>query len=194
YRRALGMLHRARELYAAEQLPRDAAEVDRIIVECYLLLNRYADARHLARQVATAFHSFGAAYEEAITLLHLAAAEAELANFAPALAALDAAEPIFATLGASAWAATTQLRRGQVALQLGDTEAAQREAQAAIEGFGRSDQQVDNATAMLLYSQALLASNDAARAAPLGAAALRVARRTNVPALRYAAHLLLGRV
>ena len=45
FRHALNLLHRANELYRAENLLRDAAEVDRIIVECYLSLNRYAEAR-----------------------------------------------------------------------------------------------------------------------------------------------------
>jgi CHAT domain-containing protein len=194
YRRALHLLHRANDLYLAEELPRDAAEVRRIIVECYLLLNRYAEARDLAQQVSAEFRACGAAYEEAITLLHLAAAEAELSDFDAALTSLDAAEPIFAALGAAAWVATTQLRRGRIALRRGDIATAQHEAVAAAACFESGGQQVDYATACLLHGQALLAANDPSTAAQTAATALCIARRGNVPALRYAAHLLLGRV
>ncbi|HEX9440739.1 MAG TPA: tetratricopeptide repeat protein, partial [Roseiflexaceae bacterium] len=194
YRRALNLLHRANDLYIVEDSPRDAAEVKRIIVECYLLLNRYVEACDLARQVSAEFRAFGAAYEEALTLLHFATAEAELANFDAALAALDAAEPIFAALGAAAWVATTQLRRGRIALRRGDIVTARHEAVAAAACFESGGQQVDYAAANLLHGQALLAANEPAAAAQTAATALCIARRGNVPALRYAAHLLLGRV
>lgn len=194
YRDALHLLHRAHDLYVAENLPRDTAEVDRIIVECYIQLNRYAEARDLARRTRVAFRSFGAAYEEAITLLHLAAAEAQLLDFGAAREALDAAEPMFASLGAAAWVATTRLRRGQIALRQGDSATACREAAAAMAGFEASGQQVDFATATLLHGQALLRSGREPEAAGRGAAALEVARRHNVPALRYTAHLLLGNI
>src|SRR5262249_19513351 len=91
HRRALQLLYHARDLYLAEQQPLDATNVRRDIVECYLLLNRYAEARELADEVAAAYRSFGAAYKEALTLLHLANAEAELSHFAAAQAALDMA-------------------------------------------------------------------------------------------------------
>ncbi|HEY3229260.1 MAG TPA: CHAT domain-containing tetratricopeptide repeat protein [Roseiflexaceae bacterium] len=194
YPRALNLLHRAHDLMVAEKMPLEAAHVKRHMVECYLLLNRYAEARDLAQQVSAEFRAFGAAYEEAITLLHLASAEAELSDFDGALASLDAAEPIFAALGAAAWVATTQLRRGRIALRRGDIATAQHEAIAAAACFESGGQQVDYAAASLLHGQALLAANEPAAAAQTAATALCIARRGNVPALRYAAHLLLGRV
>jgi tetratricopeptide (TPR) repeat protein len=193
YRRALNILHRAYDLKVTLQIPLDAAHIQRHIIECYLMLNRYSEARDLAHQACAAFRSFGAAYEEALTLLHLAAAEAELANFAAAQTALDAAEPIFTSLGAATWVATTRLRRGRIALGQGDSATARQEAIAAASCFESERQQVDYATAIQLLGQAHLAENDLPGAADAGATALRIARQSNVPALRYTAHLLLGR-
>jgi CHAT domain-containing protein/predicted negative regulator of RcsB-dependent stress response len=194
YREALQMLHRARDLYAGEQLPRDAAEVNRIIVECYLLLNRYDEARLLAEEVVAAFREFGEAYEEALTLLELAVAEAELANFGPAQAAIDAAEPIFASLGAANWVATARLRRGQIALKQGDLPTARREAAAAAACFESNGQQVRFATSVLLQGQVALAAADRQSAQEAATRALRIAWRCNIPPLRYTASLLLGRI
>lgn len=194
YRRALTLLHRAHDLYVTEHLLRDAAEVNRILVECYLLLNRYSEARDLARQVIKAFREFGESYEEAVALLHLATAEAELGDAAAAQLALDTAEPIFASLGATAWSATTRLRRGRLALQQGDLAKAQEEATAAATCFETGGQQVNFATARLLHGQTLLPSGDLEVATEAGLTALRIAQRGNVPALRYTAHLLLGRI
>src|SRR6266545_861126 len=193
YRRALSLLHRAHDLYLRQDLPRDAAELNRIIVECYLLLNRNAEARDLARAVSTTFRAFGAAYEEALTLLHLAIAEAEQTNFDAALAALDTAEPIFASLDATTWMATTRLRRGRIALRQGDLGRASVEARAAADYFNANGQQVEYAHATLLHGQALLAMGNYDASVAHGAAALGIARQNNVPALRYTAHLLLGR-
>ncbi|MBV9790022.1 MAG: CHAT domain-containing protein [Chloroflexi bacterium] len=194
YRRALTLLHQAHELYVTESLHRDAAEVNRILVECYLLLNRYTEARDLARQVVKAFREFGEPYEEAVTLLHLATAEAELGDAAAAQVALDTAEPIFASLSATAWSATTRLRRGRLALQQGDLAKAQEEATAAATCFEAGGQQVNFATARLLHGQALLPSGELDVATEAALTALRIAQRGNVPALRYTAHLLLGRI
>jgi CHAT domain-containing protein len=193
YRRSLSLLHHAHDLYVSQNLPRDAAELNRIIIECYLLLNRYAEARDLARQVSATFRVFGDAYAEAITLLHLAAAEAEQKHFDAAVAALDAAEPIFESLGATTWIATTRMRRGRIALRQGELGRAIGDASAAASCFEAGGQQVEYAHAMLLHGQAFLAAGDYAAAESHGSAALRIARRSNVPALRYTAHLLLGR-
>lgn len=193
HRSALNLLHRAHDLYVQQNLQRDAAELKRIIVECYLLLNRYAEARDLAREVSTTFGAFGAAYEEALTLLHLAVAEAELGQFGAAQVALNAAEAIFESLDATTWIATTRMRRGRIALRQGELGRAIGDARAAAACFEAGGQQVEYAHAMLLHGQAFLAAEDYAAAEAHGSAALRIARWSNIPALRYTSHLLLGR-
>jgi CHAT domain-containing protein/tetratricopeptide (TPR) repeat protein len=194
YRRALQLLHRAHAIYTAEQLTLSATNVSRHIIECYLLVNRYAEARELAQQVIAAYRHAGAAYFEGRTLLHLATAEAEIGRLEASQDALDAAEPIFRALGAATLVATTQLRRGQIALRQGDVEAAKREARASAASFAGDDQQVHYATATLLLGQASLAAGEPDAAARAATDALRIARRSNIPPLRYSAHLLLGHI
>src|SRR5262249_29822841 len=57
YRRALSLLHHAHTLMPAAEMPVEAAHVKRHMVECYLQLNRYAEARDLAEQTCADFHS-----------------------------------------------------------------------------------------------------------------------------------------
>jgi CHAT domain-containing protein/tetratricopeptide (TPR) repeat protein len=176
-----------------EQFPFEYRAVKRDMTECYLHLNRYLEARDLARQVIADYRDFGAAHELGRSLLHLATAEAELGDFDAAQAALDEARSIFDSLGATPWVATTYLKRGQIKLKQGDAKSAYQEAIAAANCFEASGQQVNYATAMLLQGQALFTLNDL-KAAEAGAGTLQFAQRYNVPLLRYAAHLLLGRI
>src|SRR5262249_11259541 len=60
--------------------------------------------------------------------------------------------------------------------------------------FEASGYRVLHATALLLQAEALLADRETGQALDAGACALRIAQQRNLPALRYSAHLLLGRV
>jgi CHAT domain-containing protein/tetratricopeptide (TPR) repeat protein len=193
YKHALALLHTVYELVAAE-LPQEAAHVQQDMIECYLFLNRFSEASKLARDVSIEFRKFGASYEEAITLLHLATAEAALQNFNAALTALNSAERIFTSLNAEAWVATIQLRQSRIAIRQGDIVTAKREAAAAAAHFKQNGQQVKHATAMLLQGQSSLFDGQLQIAKEPGHQALAVAQRCNVPDLRYSAHLLLGRI
>jgi CHAT domain-containing protein len=194
YRRALVALDRAQRALTSAHLPIDTAHVERALVECYVQLNRYAEARDLAHRVIAAYHQAGMFYKQAVTLVHLATAEAELGKFAPAHAALDEAFSIFARQGAAGSTATTQLRRGTVALRQGNLAAALGEATAAAEYLHSNGQRVDYARALLLQGQVLFAQDQSDAAANAAHAALDIARQSNVLPLRYSAHLLLGGV
>lgn len=193
YRRALTLLHSVLE-QVADESPFEAAMTRQHIVECYLSLNRYAEARDFAQQVIQNCREFKAAYDLARTLLNLAAAEAALANYTVARAALAEAEPIFTSLGATTWLATIRLWRGRMALKQSDAATALQEAVVAAACFQTDGQHVNDATATLLQGQALFALGEWWAAAEAGHKALRVAQRYNVPSLRYAAHLLLGQI
>ncbi len=193
YRHALKLLHHAHGLRVTEQLMRDAAQISCDIVECYLLLNRYSEARELAQQLIEIHRMFHSTYLEAINLLHLATAEAESGNLPAAQSALDAAEPIFSSLGATSWVKTTHLRRGRIALQQGDINDALSWARSTAAHYLATGQDVQYATAMLLQGQAAFASHDLEGAEAAAIVALGIAQRCNVPPLRYASHLLLGR-
>lgn len=193
YRDALRLLYGILER-GIDQFPLEERAVKEDLTECYLCLNRYSEARELARQVITDYKNSHATYDMARTLLHLATAEAELGNFAAAQSALDEATPIFNFSGAMTWSMITRLRHGQVALKQGNLEAAQKEVLAAAAHFQQEGQQFNHAMTSLLESQISLASADFAAAELKGRHVLQIARRYNVPSLRYAAYLLLGRV
>lgn len=192
YRHALKLLHQARDCYMAQELQLEATKASRDMIDCYLELNRYDEARTLALQVLADYRSVGASYMEGLTLLHLAAAEAELEHFAAAQAALDQAEPLFVALGASALVSVTHQRRGQIALKQGNLQIALQEALAAAAGFAADGQRVHYAQALILKAQVLLAEGDLHQVAEAGLSALAIARQSNLPQLRYSAHLLLG--
>jgi len=191
YRRALRLLHEALAR-VADLASLETAKIKWHMLDCYLCLNRYAEARDLAHEVVADYRRFDDAFELARTLVHLATAEAEMGHLTLAQAALNEAETIFTSLGAATWAATAWLRRGRIALKLGDLEAAYREAARAAVCFDSNGQQVNYVTAALLKGQAALASRDTATAKAAGEEALRTAQRYNVPALRHTSHLLLG--
>ena len=145
YRRALALLHEVFTQVGEHILLESTARRD--MVECYLELNRYPEARELALSVVEAYREAGAAYEMARTLLLLARAEAELAHYDAALAALDAAEETFASLGSESWLATSRLWRARIALRRGDLGATEPDLARALDFFRESGQQADFAAA-----------------------------------------------
>ncbi|HXQ32904.1 MAG TPA: tetratricopeptide repeat protein, partial [Anaerolineales bacterium] len=193
YRRALSLMYGILER-GIEHFPVEYRAVKREIVECYLYLNRYAEARDLAWQLVADYKELGATHDIARNLLHLATAEAELNNFDAAQAALEEAEPIFSSLGAATWVATVQLRRGRIALKMGDIKTARYNSLIAAICFKLNDQDVKYATASLLQGEIQLALGKFAEATSEAISALQISQRYNVPSLRYASHLLLGQI
>ena len=193
YRRALSLLYGILER-DIEQFPVEYRAVKRDMIECFLYLNRYTEARDLARQIIADYRELGATHDTARNLLHLATAEAELNHLDEALAALEEAEPIFISLGAGTWVAISQLRRGRIAFKQGDLRTAHELATLAAVCFERNGQQVNYASATLLRGQSLLALGDFKEATNAATLALEIAQRFNVPSLRYASHLLLGHI
>jgi CHAT domain-containing protein len=177
-----------------DQFPEEEKAVHRALIVCFLYLNRFSEARDLARKIADDYRNQQATYDTARTLLHLATAEAELRNFAQAETALLEASQIFELLDATTWTMIARLRRGQVALKQGNLEVAQEEAHAAATHFLTQGQQFNYATASLLRAQTFLAAMDFTSARVMGEQVLQIAQRYKVPFLRYAAYLLLGRV
>jgi len=164
-----------------------------ILVECYLQLNRYDEARELGYAVAAAYRARQDLYRVARTLLLVALAEAAGEDFAAAQAALAESEQIFRALGAGAWVANTWLERGQIALQRGDLPAALDCASHAAVEFESRGQQEKFVASTLLRAHVLLAQGQAQAAAREARKTLRNTREDAVPSLRYQAHLLLGK-
>lgn len=193
YRHALKLLYGILER-GVEHFPTQYRAVKRELIECYLYLNRYIEARELASQILADYRKLGAAHDIARNLVHLATAEAELNHFDEARTALEEAEPIFRSLGAAPWVANVQLRRGRIALKQGELKTALELAFTAANSFEESGQQVNYARASLLVGQARLGMGDYLQAVNAAARTLQIAQRFNVPSLRYSAHLVLGQI
>jgi CHAT domain-containing protein len=193
YRSALQMLNTILAR-GSEQFPRENVTVRYSLAECYLNLNRYNEARDMAKQVLEGYRSTHDSYRTGRALLHLAKAEAELGNLAVAQPALAEAELIFTSLGSLSWSMMARLWHGQLAFEQSDYELAWQDAQAAANCFELQGQHVNYANACILMGQVALARGDLVSARLHGSHALRVAQHYSVPSLRYTAHLLLGRV
>jgi CHAT domain-containing protein len=193
YRRAIQMFDHTLE-QAAGLSDLESAKIKHDLLECYLGLNRLTEARTLALETVAGYRQLNDAFELARVLLHLATIEAWLANYDSAQAALDEAEQIFSSLGATAWLGTVWLRHSGMALKQGDPWHACDRAREAAATFEAAGQQVNAAAAWLLVGQALLALENFSDGAQAGLQALKVAQNDNVPSLRYTAHLLLGQI
>ena len=193
YRRALRLLHAIIERTDG-QFPQEAALARENLAGCYLLLNRYVEARDLAREAIAAHRALGDTYEAGRTLLHLVMAEAELANFAAAHVALDEAEPFFEGMGATSLVMLTRLWRGELALRQGEAAEASRLALEVAAHFEANGQRANDAMASTLLGRAALARGDLRQSETASQHALRIAQHDNVPGARYAAHLLLGHI
>ncbi|MGQ0605091.1 MAG: CHAT domain-containing tetratricopeptide repeat protein [Anaerolineales bacterium] len=191
WRQALLALERA--LSDVPDKPNYQAIFKKDIVECYLRLNRNAEARELAREVVLNFRALNDAHDLARTLLKLAVAEAALGGLTDAHRALDEAETLFTKLGALPGAATARLWRGQIALKQGHLARAESLALAAADELKAGGQLLEYASAVLLLGQTTLLAGNPVQAAIAGRTVLDIARQNNLSSLRYAAYTLLGR-
>ena len=194
YRRALRLLYQVHAFYAEAALPRHAAEAGRSMLEAFLRLNRFEEARQAALAALETFRTFDTTYGQAQTLLLLGMAEPHLGRLDDADAHLEEAQTIFTALDAPAWVAVAQLRRAEVALAQGRLEQAAAWALGARERHEASGREVQAAEAEMILAHVAVARGDDPRAARLIDQALRVARRCDVPDLRYALLVLRGRL
>jgi CHAT domain-containing protein len=182
------------EALDAERIPIFHADARRLRVKCYLALNRYTEARDLARQVIDAYSRQQIQQSVGYALIDLATAEAELGCFEAAQDTLDQAEAIFTYTHSQTWIATIQLRRAQVAVLQGNAELAEREAGRAAAYFEDQNEPVSYASARLLLGQLALSRGDLEEADASARAALAMIQRGHLPWLSYNCLLLLGQV
>ncbi len=194
YRRALQFLYQVRAFYAQAQLPRHAAEAGRSMVEALLQLNRYEEARETALATLKDYRTFAATYGQAQTLLLLGMAELGIGQLDAASEHLEASQTLFRDLDVTAWAAIAQLRRAEVVVAQGQFEMGTVLALEALRQFKTCRLEVHIAEAELLLARLALVKGDEVTARHLTRSVLTVARRSNVPDLRYNALLLRGRV
>ena len=191
YKQALTLLHDMSDLLARYQ-PSEVPRAMRDMIECYLFLNRFADARDLAYKLIDQYTE-NYEYDLALTLLQLAVAETALGAFDEAYSALRRAENLLRAQNATGWLGIAYLRWAQAALKQGDLITARQEAALAVQHFSTSEQQIYYAAARLVEGQIALQS-DQPDAARLSAEDVRgIAQQWSIPGLEYGAQLLLGR-
>jgi tetratricopeptide (TPR) repeat protein len=193
YRDALKWLYGTGTLADSESLV-EHITARQLLIQCYLFLNRYKEARTQALDLLKQCRVMKMMTETGFILLYLAMAEAELGHEAAALAALEESEAIFQHTDSQSWAANVRLRRAQLALRRGDADQAKSEASGLIEYFQTANEQVNLALALLLQGQAAAVKQDWAAASMTGQNALKIAWKSHTPWLRYSSQLLLGQI
>lgn len=194
YRTALGLLYQVHAFYAEAGLPRHAAEAGRSMVEALLNLNRLEDARAAALEALETFRSFDATFGQAQTLLLLGMIEPRLGHLEAAALHLEEAQRVFTSLDAPAWAATAQLHRAEVAFAQGQPDQAAALAMAAQRQHEAFGLEVQAAQAVLILARIAAEQDDGVRAQELIRLGRRIARRCDLPDLRYGLLLLRGRL
>ena len=191
YREALLLLNQA-EAFTRTGFPLERLFIRRIIIECYLHLNRNLEARNIAQEVVADFECQSMAHEAARTRFHLATAEAKLGNYEAALRAMDQAKGVLDQASNSIWLARQQVQRAKVLLKLGPTDDALQLIQQALEVFEPGC--LNFAAATLLKGEAFLANGLLEQAQEMAVEALKIARKQKSLELRYSAYTLLGQI
>lgn len=193
HKKALQLLHESIDVLA-QHFSLDAGKEMMHVIEGYLFLNRFKDAKDLAQKVIEQSHDHHEDDNLALTLLHLAKAEAALGDYEQALKNLDRAEQIFKTLKTAVWLGTVSLNRAQVALSQGNLPAARQAAQEAADHFNRNSQKISYLMALLLKAQIDVEDEDTEAALGAVRYVQTTAREYQLPHLSYEAHLLQGKL
>jgi CHAT domain-containing protein/tetratricopeptide (TPR) repeat protein len=193
HRQALQLLHESIDVLAQHLSLEDGKEMMHVI-EGYLFLNRFTDARDLARKVIEKHPANHENFDLAPILLLLAKAEAALGDFSQVLPNLERAEQIFTGLKAAAWLGTVYLYRAQVALRQGILPTARQSARAAVEHFSENGQKISHLMALLLAARVELADGQAGMALEMAHDIQKLSREFQLPHLSYEVHLLQGKI
>lgn len=191
FQEALTTYHRVIEAPTTRENTRSFAR--RSAAECYLDMNRFAEALTFAEQAAADFRNFQDEFETARTVGYIALAQAQLGNYEEAHKALDEAEATFARLDSVSWLALTHLRRALIYLKAGQSAAACPPAEAALQlaqGCGSAGLV---AQIQALCGRIALERGDGATAVQMARGARDAARRLGLAAVRFDSHQVLAR-
>jgi CHAT domain-containing protein len=191
YREALLFINQADNL-SQNEFSFDGLFVRRIMVECYLHLNRNLEARNVAQEVVIGLENQHMPHEAARTRVHLATAEAKLGNYEAALKEMDKAKGILNRTRNSIWVARQQIQHAKVLLKLGNTEAAHQLIQQALETFEPGC--LNFVAAALLKGEVFLAEGRLEAAHRMVEKSMATAKKLNDLTFRYSAYVLLGRI
>jgi CHAT domain-containing protein len=190
-------LHQYGAIYTAwEQadLEIKAAGVALDMLDCYLKLNRYAEALALAQDTAARFERHGTPTEAAKARYLCALAYSKLGDLDRALTLLDEAGRVFASAGLGGQLALVTLQRARLHLDDAAWRAARQAAEQAGVLFAERGQVIRRAQADLARAWAALGLTEYDAARALAGAVLAVARARDVAWLLPEGHHLRGRV
>jgi CHAT domain-containing protein/tetratricopeptide (TPR) repeat protein len=193
HKKALRLLHETIDVLA-QHLPLDHSKEMFHIVEGYLFLNRYNDARDLAGKVIKQHPPDHENDDLALMLLQLAKAEMALGDFREVFTSLTHAEEIFTRLNAMAWLGMIELYRAQAAFHQGDLLIARQSGRAAAERFSQNGQKISHLMALLQAIRVEIADGQTTTALQIARNVQKMARELHLPLLSYEAHLLSGKI
>ncbi|MBA3872255.1 MAG: CHAT domain-containing protein, partial [Anaerolineae bacterium] len=193
HKKALQLLHETIDVLA-RHLSLDGGKEMMHVIEGYLFLNRFNDARNLAHQIIAQHPANHENDDLAVTLLLLAKAEAALGHFSQALTDLTRAEQIFTNLKTVAWLGTVYLYRAQIALSDGNLPVARQSVISAVDQFSHNGQKISYLTALILAAQIDAADQQTKTAIETAHAVQKMAHEFQLPHLRYESHLLQGKL
>lgn len=166
------------------------------IIECYLALNRFTDAVEYAVKVEQDFAELDGAHfsDKAQHFRHKASALIGIGHFTEAKLALQNARLFFAKIKSETWLANCDYQLGWIALQENQAGEAVRLGLSAKQYFEQNNQLASLVRVMFLLTEAFSRSEEIEKALTVGEAALEITRKIHLPAQRYRAHLLCGRL
>ena len=192
HREALRLLHLAQDV-VCDELPQKCVHTRIGMIECYLNLNRYVEARELAIKILTQIDVLDSATDKARLLLFLAIAEVHSGNFDAAQEALQETERIYQALDADTGRMIARIRQQHIALATGgDAWQIFEQMESAEAYFERHNLKQYQAEAFLIRSQSALTIGNLAGAIRMARQALNIAKSANIFTLRYSAYLLLA--
>ncbi|MGH7336755.1 MAG: tetratricopeptide repeat protein, partial [Myxococcota bacterium] len=164
------------------------------LAELYLEINVYDEAGRLAARARERFASLGMRYERGKALAFLALATSHGGNTRDALPIFRQARTLFVTERNRMWPPLIDVYRAIVLLRDGRSETARPLAARALHVFAQSPLAGRAALAELVLARLQLESGELASAKRTATSALARLERTEAPALRCQAHLVLGLV
>lgn len=197
---ATGHLRKALQLLESAQIVADnhsefhSVQIREQRVSSFLKLNRYPEARALARAVISDYEHMEAGYSKALTLFGLATAEAALEHYDGANLALDNAEHLFRELNSELWLNRILVRRAAITLKQNDPETAFYLARQAASRYFTEDRPRQAAEALLIQGRALLKLGKLKQALTTATEAHRLSQEYQNANLSYSTHLLLGQL
>lgn len=194
FRQALALLYQALDPITQYQ-PILSRKARCDMVSCYVLLNRFEEARTLAQELVVEGSEEDDQYDRALVLMQLAHAEVALGCPEAADVAFERAQLIFEALGAKTWLAELYMRRLRLKLHLGGERVnARNEIDALLAYFAQSGEEIQFARASLLKADLEFAEQHPSDSWRAAQTTLKTARHYDLPLLRYEAHLLFGKI